>query len=57
MLRAAHQIDAPVQFQLLTRKTYAQWEGRIISSFAGARAIWGDRANGLTQQNAFARGG
>jgi hypothetical protein len=30
MLRAAHQIEAPVRFQLLTRKTCAQSERPII---------------------------
>jgi hypothetical protein len=34
-------------------KPTAQSEGRIISSSARAQAIWGDRANGLTQRIAL----
>jgi len=45
MLRAAHQIEGPVRFELLARKTYAQSERPIMISQAGARAIRGDRAN------------
>jgi hypothetical protein len=39
--------------KLLTDKTFAQSERTIISSSARARAIRGDRANGLTQKNAL----
>ena len=55
MLRAAHHIEAPRRFQLLTRKSSAQSEGRIISSSARAHTIRGDRANGLTQKIASGR--
>ena len=53
MLRAAHQIDAPVQFQLLTRKTYAQWERPIISFPSRTQAIRGNPANGLTHKDSL----
>jgi len=54
MLRAAHQIEAPVPFQLLTRKTYAQSEQTISILPAPRRAIRGDRANAVRLKNAFA---
>jgi hypothetical protein len=38
------------------RKTFAQSEGRIISSSAWSRTIWDDRANAVTQKNALAGG-
>ena len=54
MLRAAHHIEAQIRFQLLTRKSSAQSEGRIISSSARAHTIRGGRANGVTQVILFA---
>jgi hypothetical protein len=51
MLRAAHQIEAPVRFQLLTRKTCAQSERPIINPFGIPHHIRGHRSNGLTQKN------
>ena len=39
--------------KLFAHETFAQSDGRIISSSIQARAIRGDRANGLTQRNAF----
>ena len=50
MLRAAHHIEAPARFQLLPGKTFAQSEGRIISSSAREQAIRRGRANALTQK-------
>ena len=53
MLRAAHHLKhrSGSNFGPQNPSRNRSWQISICS--AGAHAIWGDRANGLTQKNAF----